>query len=124
MPRQPPAREVAHRGQAGDAHGGDGVEAPDGAGGQQNAAVAGLRRGLESRKQSRIGKGADRNDQAIDPAAQHGLAVLGHGRLAGHLGDQRRAESDEIVERFHDLDSGESGARLAAAARAGERADD
>ena len=44
--------------------------------------------------------------------------------LAGHLGDQRRAESDEIVERFHDLDSGESGARLAACGRAGERADD
>ena len=67
---------------------------------------------LSRAEQRGIGERSDRDHQAIDAAAQHLLAVLGDGLLAGDLGNDRRAAREQIRERFDDVDAAERRARL------------
>jgi hypothetical protein len=83
-----------------------------------------MRGGPQTREQRGIGQRADRDHQAIDPAAQHRVAMLGHCGLARHFRHQHRAAREQIVERFDHVDPAEPRARRLAAAGSRECADD
>jgi hypothetical protein len=63
-------------------------------------------------------------EMAVDPAAQHGRAMLRHRRLTRNFGNDSRLAGDEFIERFEDVYPTELRPRSLAATWPGERAYD